>query len=147
MIATRLVRLIQTHSDELARGLAEKCLGSDRISDMRKVPPDELRQRAYDIYRNLNDWLLAKTESDIERTYTAIGARRAAQGVALSHLLGAILLVKQHLFEFLNREGLVDRHVELFQELELLEMVDMFFDKAVYYAARGYERAAAARAA
>ncbi len=143
MIATRLVRLIQEHSGELARTLVDRGFTSERMSDMRKVPPEELRQRAYEIYHNLNDWLLTKTEADIECWYTGIGVRRASQGVRLSHLLAAMQMVKAHLLEYLKREGLVDRHVELFQELELLQAVDRFFDLAMYYAARGYEHAAA----
>lgn len=147
MIALRLVRLIEAHADQLARGLREKIQNCDRLPDMRKVPAEELDQRVYEVYRNLSDWLLYKTESDIERRYIAIGARRAAQGVALSQLLCAILAVKEHLWEFLNREGRVDRATELFQELELLQLVDQFFDRAVYYAAVGHERTRMARAA
>jgi hypothetical protein len=142
MIAARLVRLIQEHSNELATSLVERAGRDARLAEMRKVPAGELRQRAYEVYRNLSDWLLTKTEADIERTYSIIGARRASQGVALSHVIGAIQLVKTQLFDFLNREGLVERHVELFQELELLQLVDQFFDRAIYYTARGHEHAA-----
>ena len=141
MLPHRLVQLIETHADHLARDLVEKVRNSERLSDMRKVPEDELKSRAYEIYRNLSDWLLTKTESDIERQFCAVGARRAAQGVALSHLLGAILAVKENLWEYLMREAMVDRYVELFEELELIHVVGQFFDRAVYYAARGYELA------
>jgi hypothetical protein len=147
MIAARLVRLIQSQSDALTRGLLEKLLTCERTTDLRKVPVEELQQRAYTVYHDLNEWLVNKTESDIARTYTALGMRRAQQGVALSQLVCGILTVKEHLFEFLRREGLVDGPVELFQELELLQLVDQFFDRAVYYAARGYEQERAARAA
>ena len=147
MIAARFVRLIQAHSEELAKRLVEKGLSSERMSDMRKVPREELQLCAYEIYHNLSDWLLTKTESDIEKRYTAIGARRAGQGVALSHLLYAIMLVKENLFEFLERQGLVEFPIELYQQLELFQLVDKFFDRAIYYAARGYESAQVARAA
>jgi len=36
---------------------------------------------------------------------------------------------------------MLDRPLELYQEMELLRLVDQFFDRAVYYAARGHERA------
>ena len=147
MIAPRLVRLIETHSEQLARSLYERIQNSPRFKDYQKVPPEEIKQRAYEIYHNLGDWLLTKTESEIERRYTVIGARRAAQGVALSQVVRAILTVKEHLWEFLRREGLVEVPVELFQELDLLQVVDQFFDRAVFYAAVGYERARVAEAA
>lgn len=146
MIAARLVRLIEDHSEELARGLMQRLHSSPELADLDRVPPEEIRQRVYEVYRHLSDWLLQKTKADIERRFSAIGARRAAQGVPLSQVVFSILAVKEQLWEFVKREGLVDRHVELFQELELLQLVEKFFDHAVYFAALGYERARRAEA-
>jgi hypothetical protein len=147
MIAMRLVRLIEEHSDELARGLMSRLDRHPSLVELRRVPAEELRQRVYEVYRNLSDWLLNKTEGEIEARYTAIGARRAIQGVPLSQVVFALHAVKEYLWEFLQREGLVERHVELFQEIELLRLVERFFDRAIYFAARGYEQAEKARAA
>ena len=141
MLAARLVNLIEAHSQPLSEGLLKKLLTSERTADLRKVPEKELEERTYEIYRNLSDWLLNKTEADIERRYTEIGQRRAQQGVAFSHFLWAIVATKAHLHEFLRREGLVDKPVELIGELELLQALDQFFDRALYYASVGYERA------
>ena len=119
MIAPRLVRLIETHSEQLAQGMMQRLERSGRFAEfLKRVPRPELQQRAYEIYRNLGDWLLWKTERDVEARYIAIGMRRAAQGVPLSQLIDAILFVKEYLWEFLRREGLVDHAVDLFQELE-----------------------------
>ncbi len=139
MLGTRLVRLIESHSDRLAEGLMRKLRQSDRTSGFRQVPEEELRAGAQDIYRNLGDWLVTKTESDIEVRYTQIGARRAEQGVPVQQFLWAMLLSKEHLWAFLQREGLAEGPVELFGELELLQLLDQFFDRALYYAVVGYE--------
>ena len=147
MLAARLVNLIEAHSQPLAEGLLKKLLTSERTADLRKVPEKELEERTYEIYRNLSDWLLNKTEADIERRYTEIGQRRAQQGVAFSHFLWAIVATKAHLHEFLRREGLVDKPVELIGEMELLQALDQFFDRALYHASVGHERARNARAA
>jgi hypothetical protein len=69
-----------------------------------------------------------------------IGALRCRQGVLLSQLIWAILLVKDNLFDFLNREAAIERPSEVFGELEILQLLDQFFDQAVYHAAVGYER-------
>jgi hypothetical protein len=37
----------------------------------------------------------------------------------------------------------MDRAVEIMGELELLQMLEMFFDRAIYYASVGYEEAVA----
>ena len=147
MIGSRLVGLIERHSDELADGLAHKLCKATRTADFRKIPQDELAKGAHEIYSNLSDWLLTKTESDIELRYTAIGARRAAQGVALAQLVWAMLVSKEHLWGFLQREGFVTGPVELFGELELLQLLDQFFDRAMYYAVLGYSENAMRQAA
>ena len=145
MLAYRLVRLIETHSDSLAAGLLRRVQQSELLPAYRNVPSEELRERVREIYRHLGDWLLGKTEFDIERRYEEIGARRAVQGVPLSQLTWTIILTKENLWEFLKHESLLDRPVEIFGEMELLSLLDQFFDRALYYAALGYERAGAAQ--
>jgi hypothetical protein len=147
MLGSRLVGLIERHSNELADGLAHKLCNSSRTNDFRNIPHDELTKAAHEIYSNLSDWLLTKTESDIELRYTAIGARRASQGVALAQLVWAMLMSKEHLWGFLQREGFVTGPVELFGELELLQFLDQFFDRAMYYAVVGYGERAMRKAA
>ncbi len=150
MFSYRLVRLIETHADALAQGLEEKVQTNALISHVRTIPGHELRERVYEIYRHLGEWLLDKNELDIEHRYREIGARRASQGVPLSEVVQAIVLTKENLWEFLKSEAVVDRAVEIMGELELLQMLEMFFDRAIYYAAVGYEaevsRTAAAEA-
>ena|ERR1039458_2749625 len=145
MLAYRLLRLVETHSDALAAGLLEKTQNSPLLPDYNNVPPEELRQRVHEIYRHLADWLLGKSELDIERRYLEIGARRAQQGVPLSQLIWAIILTKKNLWDFLKQEAVLDRPAEISGELEVEELLDQFFDRAIYYAAVGYERSCVAQ--
>jgi hypothetical protein len=140
MLAIRLVELIEKHSERLSHELSEKVWNSPRCSDLHKVPSAELEARTHEIYRNLSDWLLNKTEAEQEQRYTELGARRCEQGVAYSHLLWAVIATKEHLRIFVQREGLSDTAMELHGERELLFLLGKFFDLALYYAAVGYER-------
>ena len=119
---------------------------SELTQGYRNVPPEELKQRVYEIYRHLGDWLLGKSEFDIEARYREIGVRRAQQGVPLSQVTMTIILTKENLWEFLKKESVLDRPVEVFGELELLQLLEQFFDHAIYYAAVGYERVSATHA-
>jgi len=140
MFSYRLVRLIESHADSLAQGLEEKVQSSSPVLHFRNIPGHELRERVYEIYRHLGEWLLGKNELDIEHRYREIGARRARQRVPLSEVVQAIVLTKENLWEFLKGEAVMDRAVEIMGELELLQMLEMFFDRAIYYAAVGYEQ-------
>jgi len=143
MFSYRLVRLIESHADALAAGLEERVQTNSQVSHFREIPAHELRERVYEIYRHLGEWLLGKNELDIEHRYLEIGMRRAHQGVPLSELIQAIVLTKENLWDFLKSEAVMDRAVEIMGELELLQMLEMFFDRAIYYASVGYEEAVA----
>ena len=99
MIALRLVRLIESHSEELAESLLQKLERSSRAADLKKVPGREIRERTYEVYRNLSDWILTKTDDDIEHVYKALGRRRAEQGVSMSALCWAILMIEENLWD------------------------------------------------
>jgi hypothetical protein len=140
MIALGLVRVIEQHSDDLAAELIAKLETSSRTTDLRKVPVEELRRGIQEILRHLGEWLLTKTGRDIEQRYFEIGGRRASQGVALSDFCWSIALTKGHLWEFLQRQGVMGSPIEIYGEMELLRLLDQFFDRALCFAAEGYEQ-------
>lgn len=144
MLLYRLVRLIESHSQALAASLLVRVQQSEPTRDYDKVPAEELKERVYEIYRHLGEWLIGKTEFDIEKRYLEIGERRAQQHVPFSQVAMVIVLTKENLWEFLKKESVIDRPVEVFGELEMLQMLEQFFDHAICYAAVGYERAVAA---
>jgi hypothetical protein len=146
MLAYRLVRLIETHSDALATGLLQRVQTSEFTRDYRNVPAEDLKRTVYEIYRHLGDWLMGKSEFDIELRYREIGARRAEQGVPLSQLVWVIVLTKENLWSYLKREAGIERPAEVFGELEMLQLLDQFFDRAILYGSIGYENAAAGHA-
>ncbi|MBV8051335.1 MAG: hypothetical protein JOZ80_09115 [Acidobacteriaceae bacterium] len=141
MLAMRLVRLIEAHADHLSQSLTRRLENDPFCSQLRKVPRGELEARSCEIFSHLTDWLLYKTEHDLEQAYREIGVRRARQQVPLSHVLYAINATKEQLWAFLQEEGVVTKPVELFAEMELFRLLDQFFDKAIYYLAEGYESA------
>jgi hypothetical protein len=112
MLGLKLVRLIERHSEELALGLAQRLQDSERTRDFKKIPRDELHLTAMEVYRNLEEWLLQKKEDDIEKRFRAIAGRRAAQAVRLQQLVWALIISRNHLWHFLQRECFVDSIVE-----------------------------------
>jgi len=141
MMLYRLVRLIETHAQALAASLLIRVQDSAVTLDYRKVPAEELKARVYEIYRHLGEWLIAEDKLNVEARYLEIGARRALQGVPLSQVVWAIILTKDNLWDYIKKESILERPVEVLGELEMLQLLDQFFDRAIHYAAVGYERA------
>jgi hypothetical protein len=98
-----------------------------------------LRLAAVEVYRNLEEWLLQKKEDDIGKRFRTIAARRAAQGVPLCQLVWVLVISRNHLWHFLQQESFVDNIFELFGELEVHQMLNQFFDRAIYYSILGYD--------
>jgi len=140
MFALRMVQLIESHATNLSDELMRRLKDSGRCQDLlQKVPGQEFRMRTHEIYRNLSDWLLAKTESEVEERYVGLGMRRARQGVPFSQFMFALNQTKECLWGFFQREGLLEHPVELLGDIELLQSLARFFDRAAYSASVGYE--------
>ena len=139
MIALKLVRLIETHHEQLAHSLMRKVEESTKCAELKKlVPRQELEMRYEEVYRHISDWLLNRTEHDIFVAYTALGKHRFQQGVPFEQFLWGIMLVKENLWDFLESESVDVSALEMHGEFELLRLADQFFDKALYYASLGY---------
>ncbi|MGC1650940.1 MAG: hypothetical protein WA741_34375 [Candidatus Sulfotelmatobacter sp.] len=140
MFALKLARLIENHADELSERLMQKLMTSGRCSELiNKVPPDELKRRTREVYANLTDWLMTRTESEIEEGYIGLGMRRARQGVPFSEFFWAICATKEQLWEYLQRQAMFEDPVDFWGGMELVHAVAQFFDSALYYATVGYE--------
>ena len=142
MYSFKLIQLIEARADHLSEGLMHRLKKSDRCSGLlQRVPSDELKRRSYEIYRDLSDWLLHKTESELEERYVVLGMKRATQGVPYTDLLWAISMTKEYLWAFMLAEGLFAEPIDVFGEIDLLCSMDRFFNRILYFAAMGYERA------
>jgi hypothetical protein len=140
MFAIRLVQLIETHADQLSESLIRRLKNAEECSElMSKVPAHELKHRTYEIYSHVSEWLLSKTLTEVEDRYIGLGARRARQGVPFSQVMFAVHATKQNLWDYLWEEGLLEPE-DLIHEMELLRSLSQFFDRALYYAAIGYEQ-------
>jgi len=142
MLSDRLVRMIEHHADELTRALVENLRSNPRTASYHRLSREAIHDRAYLVYKNLGLWLNSKAEEDIEANYTELGKKREAEGVPISEVVYALILTKYHLRDYIRAAGLVDSAVELHQEQELHHVLGHFFDKAIYYTVRAYERAA-----
>jgi hypothetical protein len=147
MLGLKLIKLTEKHSEEIAANLAHRIRTSPHTLAYRDLSEEELRLSLVALYQHLEEWLLHKSEDEVERHFRNTGIRRAGQGVPASQLACAILMSKEQLWGFVYREAAAEKALELYGELEFLEALDRFFDHAVFYALLGYEHGAQAQKA
>lgn len=144
MLSVRLVRMIEDHAEELTRGVLDDLQSNPRTPSYHRLDREELHRRVYDVYRNLGRWLGEMSEEAIGASYGELGRKRHSEGIPLSEVVYALILIKYHLRDYIRTSGLIDSAVDLYQEQELHRLVGRFFDKATYHTVRGHECASAA---
>jgi len=142
MRALRLVQHMRTNADRRAERTIRN---SDKCREfLLKVPAEEQKQSSLDIDRDLTVGLANETDSSIEERYFALGMQRAQRGVPFTDLFWAVCIAHEHSWEYLQQECLLDEPVEFWGGVDLLRSLTQFFDRALYSALLGYQRASEA---
>jgi hypothetical protein len=153
MLASRLIRLIETHAQSLTRETMQDVMTNERTRSFHRVSKAELEPRVAALFENLGKWIGDPNEAAVKKEYEYWGSARFHQEIPLNEILYCVILTKKHLRRFIREHGLIafanDRvtpdelvPVELYGIQELNYMVGDFFDKALYYLTLGYENAA-----
>ena len=153
MISAKLIELIEIHATRLAADVAQDLGSNPRTAGFRSVPPDDLEQRIFQLFHHLGNWIGNPKSERVEAEFVDWGRRRFGQGIPLSEIVYAIVILKQHLRRYIRDNGLVDAafpriegdyvlpmHLHSLQELNA--RVGEFFDEALYQLACGYEERA-----
>jgi hypothetical protein len=155
LLSARLIELIQTHAEYLTRDVLKDYATNPRTRHWRVVSSSELEQRVFRTYHNLGNWIGDPREDAVQAEYEEWGRKRYRNRIPLSEIVYAVILLKQHLRKYIRQHGLIEYSrerqapqemlpVHLYGIQELNYLVGDFFDKALYYLARGYEMEAQA---
>jgi len=153
VIGAKMIELVEIHSPRLTADVVDDLLTNQRTRGFSAVPRSDLEPRVSELLHHLGNWI-GDPQSDRTRAeFTEWGRTRFDQGIPLSELVFAIIIIKQHLHRYIGDNGLVDAsfprveadyilplHLHSLQELNL--QVGRFFDEALYALAVGYEERA-----
>jgi hypothetical protein len=153
MISAKLIELIEINANRLTNDVARDLATNPRTPGFRVVRHEDLEERAYQLFHHLGNWIGSPKSARVEAEFTEWGSRRFGQGIPLSEIVYALIIIKQHLRRYIAENGLVDAafpridadyvlpmHLHSLQDLNM--RVGEFFDEALYYLARGHEGAA-----
>jgi hypothetical protein len=142
MLAARLVTMIEKHAEELTRGVVHELQTNPGTPSYHTLDPRENQARVFDVVSHLGDWLDHKSDAATERAYRKLGQKRFHEQIPLGEVVSALILTKQILRRFIKTEGWVDSALELYQQIELYDLISHFFDRAIYFTVLGYEEEA-----
>jgi hypothetical protein len=141
MISLKLTRLIEQHSSGLTDELVKKLHSSPRTRGLQRVAAPELRNRIEEMLSQFHGWLVTKEDrNNVQERYRTLGRQHASQCVSLPDLCWAVVVIKEHLWDFVGQYAFHAAPMDLHAELELTRFVNVFFDGMICYFAEGYEQ-------
>jgi len=154
MVAERLVELIEIQAGRLAEDVARDLMTNPRTTGFARVNRQELEERLFNLLHHLGNWISDRRSENVQVEFADWGRRRFNQGIPISQIVFAIVILKQHLRRYVREHGLVEAsfprvdgdyvlpmHLHSLQDLNT--QIGLFFDEALYHLAVGYERVTA----
>ena len=136
----RFVQLVEGNAEQLARRCVNRVRTHPATPTYHTYDEEELFKRAFSVYSQLGKWLSDETtKEDIRRVYAALGAQRRTEGFALSEVIQALMITRRVLWEKVENEGFLDTALDLHLAMRLSNHTILFFDRAMLFAAQGYE--------
>jgi hypothetical protein len=140
MLSTRLVHHIEAHADTLASMVVNRFRDNEDLSGYHSLSEVSLYDRVRELCANLGEWLSEKSEDHLRERYEALGRQRFKEGVPLHQVVLALQVTKARILAYARSGGFGETALELYGREELELRIAHFFDRAVYYLVREYER-------
>ena len=142
MLSDALVAFVWDHTEEVTRLWLDDIRSNPTTTSYLKLDPAQLYDRGFTIVSQFGQWLQGAQPEDQMRAFCrAVGQERRAQGFPLHEVLSSLTLLRKNLWIFARNHGVWQRPIDVYRVLELNRRIAVFFDKASYHTARGFEEA------
>ncbi len=140
LLSDALVSLIETNAHELTRLWLDDVRSNPTTGTYGRVDVDQLRARGFTALSQFGRWLKAPdADSEVRAFFRALGRERQAQGFAVHELLSSLSLLRKHVWTYARNQGMWATPLDVYRTLELDRRIALFFDKAAYNAAVGFQ--------
>jgi hypothetical protein len=141
LVSQKLVDLIERNAAELTNSWLADIRKDPNTLTYRQFDRTAVYERAFRVFSQLGKWISHETsKEEVARDYRALGDERRREGFALSEVIQALILIRRNVWRKIMEEGLLDSTYDLYQAIELNNRVSLFFDRAIFYTACGYEQ-------
>lgn len=140
LLSNRLVELIEADPDHIAQLWLRDVQTNRSTPTYHHFDRQLLYQRVFLVISHFGHWLNGSYHGqDIISYYVQLGKIRKQEGFNLSEVISALSLTKKHIWEFALSRGMWDRTIDIYTIMELERRISLFFDRAIYHVAKGYE--------
>jgi ADP-ribose pyrophosphatase YjhB (NUDIX family) len=139
-LSDKLVKIIEKNAEVIANRWLNDVMTNKSTPTYSIADPGPTLKRNMEVISQYGKWLSGyHDDHDIRNFYRKLGQERKKEGFALCEILSAISLTRKYIWEFALSQRMWTSTIDIYMTLELERRMMLFFDRAVYYAARGYE--------
>lgn len=140
LLSSRLIETVEKNAEQIARLWIQDVTANRSTPTYGTFDKARLYRRVHSVLSQFDKWLGGYySDSDIRDFYMDLGRERKREGFKLSEILSALSLTRKHIWEFALTRGMWQKTIDIYMALELDRRIMIFFDKAAFYTAQGYE--------
>lgn len=140
LLSDALVALVRDHADEVTQLWLEEVRANPTTLSYRRLDPKQLYERGHTAISQFGRWLKGReADAEVRAFYRALGRERQAQGFSVHEVLSSLTLLRKHVWTYTRSHGVWERPIDVYRVLELNRRIALFFDKAMYHTAVGFE--------
>ncbi|MFH1464733.1 MAG: NUDIX hydrolase [Pseudomonadota bacterium] len=142
LLSDALVTLVREQASRIAGLWLQEVRTNSSTPGYAGMAPGALLGRATTALGQFGRWLQSEESADeIRDFYYEVGRERRAAGIPLHEVLSSLSLLRKHVWTFARGQGVWSRPIDVYRVLELDRRIALFFDRAAYHTARGWEDA------
>jgi len=139
-LSDKLIRLVEQNAEVISLRWLEDVRTNKSTPTYAQFAPEASIHRNRVVMEQFGKWLGGYySNDDIRSFYRQLGEDRRNEGFDMSEVISALSLTRKHIWEFALSQQMWTKTIDIYMTLELERRMMLFFDKAAYYVARGFE--------
>src|SRR5579862_185567 len=118
MLSGRLIQMIEANSALIVDHVVSEIRQDPELTEMRKLPDAELRERGMFVLQRLGEWLAAPSNREVASYYEETGRTRFEEGIPLHEVVHGLFLVKEKMIDFVVNQLSAKTVIQLYAEEE-----------------------------
>lgn len=140
-VSDKLIKLIENNAEVIAKRWLNDVMTNKSTPTYATSDSEVSLQRILWVIGQFEKWLGGYySKKELRKYYRQLGSERKKEGFSLSEILSAISLTRKHIWEFALSQQMWTSTFDIYSTLELERRMMLFFDRASFYAARGFEK-------
>jgi hypothetical protein len=141
MLSGKLLRLIETHSEQITDSVLRLLRADTEITHLNSLADAELFETWNHRLSHLERWLVPAQRGALALDEENVAKLRFADGIPLHEMVYAFHLLRNQTISYVRNLAPDENYLELYAEGELERWLANFFDFLVFHTVRGYEQA------